>query len=141
MGIASFFPQSVEMIDYLLNYAHVSSGFWINLPVGAVIAGLILLTFFPDNLSNKPPAMTILRSLHTKLDLLGFVLFAGCTIQLLLALQYGGNQYAWNSSTTIGLFCGSGVAFSLWLAWDWYKGDAAMMPLSIVCKRPVGQVV
>lgn len=112
-------------------------GFWINLPIGAVIAKLILLTFFPDNLSNKPPAIIILRALHTKLDLLGFVLFTGCTIQLLLALQYVGNQYAWNSSTIIGLFCGSGVAFSLWLAWDWYKGDAAMLPLSIVCKKTV----
>lgn len=81
--------------------------------------------------------MIVLKSLHIKLDLLGFVLFAGCTIQLLLAIQYGGNQYAWNDSTIIGLFCGSGVAFSLWLAWDWYKGDAAMLPLSMICKRPV----
>ncbi|EED16435.1 conserved hypothetical protein [Talaromyces stipitatus ATCC 10500] len=88
--------------------------FWINLLIGGVAAGLILLTLFLDNMSNKPPyAMTAPRSLQTKLDLLGVVLFAGCTIQLLFALQYGNNQFAWNSSTAISLLCSAGMTFRL----------------------------
>jgi hypothetical protein len=37
----------------------------------------------------------------------------------------------------IGLFCGSGVTFFVWLAWDWHKGDDALIPLSMLRKRIV----
>lgn len=71
------------------------------------------------------------------LDLVGFLLFAPAAIQFLLALQYGGNQFAWNSATIIGLFCGSGGTFILFLAWEYYRGDDAMVPLSMVRKTVV----
>lgn len=65
-------------------------------------------------------------------DLLGFVLFAPASVQLFLALQFGGNQYAWNSATIIGLFCGAGGTLVVWLSWDYRQGDQAMVPLSIL---------
>lgn len=65
-------------------------------------------------------------------DLLGFALFAPASVQLFLALQFGGNQYAWNSATIIGLFCGAGGTLVVWLAWDYRQGDQAMVPLSIL---------
>ncbi len=85
----------------------------------------------------KPKAMSVVRTLPAKLDLIGFAIFAPAAIQLLLALQYGGNQFAWNSATVIGLFCGAAGTFIVFLAWDYYKGDAAMIPLSMLRKRTV----
>lgn len=85
----------------------------------------------------KPPWKTVIRTLPAQLDLVGFAIFAPAAIMLLLALEYGGIIYAWNSRYVIGLFCGAGVTFLLWLAWDYHKGDAAMIPLSMAKKRVV----
>jgi hypothetical protein len=81
--------------------------------------------------------MSVIRTLPAKLDLIGFALFAPAAIQLLLALQYGGIKFAWNSAQIIGLFCGAGGTFIVFLAWDYYKGDAAMIPFSMARKRTV----
>lgn len=81
--------------------------------------------------------MSVLKTIWTKLDLIGFVIFAPAIIQLLLALEWGGNQYAWNSSTVIGLFCGAGATFLVFLGWEYHKGDEAMLPLSLFKTRAV----
>lgn len=53
----------------------------------------------------------------------------------LLALQYGGNQYAWDSSVVIGLFCGAGVTSIVFVAWNWRVGEEAMIPTYLVRQR------
>ena len=75
----------------------------------------------------KPKALAVLRDLPKKLDLIGFALLAGATVQLLIALQYGGNQYSWNSTMIIGLFCGFGGTFLVLLTWFWYKKDLSLI--------------
>jgi hypothetical protein len=85
----------------------------------------------------RPHPMSVVRTLHTSLDLLGFTLFAPALVMLLLALQWGGSAYAWKSSQIIGLFCGTGATFIVFLVWDWRKGDAAMLPFSIARIRTV----
>ena len=90
----------------------------------------------PDQIA-KPGWRTVLRNSLSEFDLVGFALFAPASIQFFLALQYGGNQYAWNSATIIGLFCGAGATFILFLAWDYHKGDKAMIPMSILGNRAV----
>jgi hypothetical protein len=54
-----------------------------------------------------------------------------------LALEYGGNQFPWNSATVIGLFCGAGGTFIVFLIWEYFKGDDAMIPFSMVKIRAV----
>jgi MFS family permease len=110
--------------------------FYINLPIGAVCAMLLVFVRIPDQI-DKPGALTVLPRLYHHLDLLGFILFAGCVSQLLTALEFGGNQYAWNSVPTIGLFCGAGVTFLVWYAWNWRLGDSALIPLSTAYKKAV----
>ncbi|KAF3054874.1 putative HC-toxin efflux carrier TOXA [Daldinia childiae] len=110
--------------------------FYINLPVGGLVAIMLVFVDIPEQMS-KPKASTVVRTLHSKLDLIGFVLFAPAAIELLLALQYGGFQFAWNSSQIIGLFCGAGITFVVFLAWEYYKGDEAMIPFSMTRKRTV----
>jgi hypothetical protein len=90
----------------------------------------------PDPIPKLPP-IAVLRTLHTKLDFIGFAGFAGATIMLLMAIQFGGNQYPWGSPTVIGLFCGSGVTFFIWLAWDWKNGDNALIPLALMSQKAV----
>lgn len=55
----------------------------------------------------------------------------------LLALDWGGSQYPWNSAPIIGLFCGAGAVLLVFLAWEYHVGDDAMIPLSMVKRRAV----
>lgn len=108
-----------------------SVGFYINLPIGGVITLVLLFVTLPEPRATNSPLPT-LHVIREKLDLIGFSIFAPAIIQLLLALDYGGNQYPWNSATVIGLFCGSGAMFILFLGWEYRTGRDAMFPLYMV---------
>jgi hypothetical protein len=106
------------------------------LPVGAVVAVLLVMVRIPDPVPKAHP-MAVLRTLHKKMDFPGFFAFAGSSIMLLLAPQYGDNQFPWYSATVIGCFCGAGATFLLWLFWNWKQGEAGLIPLSLICLKPV----
>ncbi|KAG0650485.1 Efflux pump mlcE [Hyphodiscus hymeniophilus] len=120
----------------------------LGLVLGPLIGGLltqfttwrwsVLLAFsrVPNMLSKAAPK-SVIRTLPGKLDLIGFTIFAPAAIQLLLALQWGGNKFAWNSAQIIGLFCGAGGMFIVFMAWDYHRGDAAMIPSSLAGTRIV----
>ncbi|KAK1759802.1 MFS general substrate transporter [Echria macrotheca] len=109
--------------------------FYINLPIGAVVAGLLLFVAIPEP-EAKPPPVLVLRRAFGALDLVGFVLVAPATVMLCLALQYGGNQYAWNSSVVVGLLVGFAVTLAVFLAWERWRGDEAMVPFSLL-RQPI----
>ena len=113
-----------------------AKGFYINLPLGALVAVPLIFLRIPDQVAKRKPG-SVLRTLHRDLDLLGFALFAPAIVQLLLALQFGGNEFAWSSSQVIGLFCGAGGTFIVWLVWNYYKGDDALLPVPIIKRRTV----
>ncbi|KAH0527546.1 hypothetical protein TsFJ059_002539 [Trichoderma semiorbis] len=104
--------------------------FYINVPIGAVVVLFMIFVVIPDG-SVKAGPLTVLRSIHRELDLVGFALLAPAVIQLLLALQYGGNQFSWNSSQVIGLFCGAGATGLVFCAWLLHRGDEALIPPSL----------
>lgn len=112
------------------------AGFYINLPLGLIVALPLVFLRVPEQVPKEPP-MQVLRHLHRHLDLVGFALFAPFIIFLLLAMQFGGNKYPWHSSQVIGLFVGAGVAFLLWIVWNWHKGDEALLPIPIVRRQVV----
>jgi fucose permease len=56
---------------------------------------------------------------------------------LLLALQWGGTKFAWDSATIIGLFCGAGGMLVVFAAWEYRAGDDAMIPFSMIRIRVV----
>lgn len=72
------------------------------------------------------------------MDPVGTVLFLGLVCCLLLALTWGGQQYAWDSSQVIGLCVGFGVLLLCFCTWDWKQGDMALIPLRVLRKRSVG---
>lgn len=96
----------------------------------------VLLLRIPEQVA-KPKAVSILPHLHRYLDILGFILFAGSVLQLLLALQFGGVTYPWDSSQIIGLFVGAFVTFVVWFSWNLRKGDDALLPYSMISRRAV----
>lgn len=110
------------------------TGFYINLPIGAVVAVLLFLIHIPSKITNP----LALSQLPRHLDLPGFALFAPAAIMFLLALQFGGNEHPWDSAVVIGLFVGAGVTAALFLYWERRQGDdKAMIPLGLFRSRIV----
>ena len=98
--------------------------FFINVPTGAVSL-LLLWIWFP----NVPPGER-----KGRLDLMGAALFAGASTALLLALTWGGRDYAWDSPRILGLIGGSLVAFAFFARVELRAADP-MLPLNLFSHR------
>ncbi len=125
--------------EHLLRKAiltHVTQGFYINLPIGGLIVLFLFFLHIPDR-RVKSQLKTTIPDILDDLDLPGFGLFAPSSVMFLLALEWGGNEYKWGDATIIGLFCGAGGVFALFLAWEYHRGDTAMIPLSMLKTRIV----
>jgi hypothetical protein len=110
--------------------------FFLNLPPGAFVFALLTFIDIPDSIA-KPDLRTLSRTVVRTLDLVGFTLFAPSAVMFFMALQFGGNLHPWGSPTVIGLFCGAGVLFTVFLFWERHMGDEAMIPFSILRLRIV----
>jgi hypothetical protein len=112
-----------------------TTGFYINLPIGGLAALNIVFTQWPTRESES----TALSYWNTfkRLDPVGFLVFAPTCVMLLLALQWGGVKYPWNSATIIGLFCGTLATLCAFIAWEHRSGNKAMMPISLLRRRIV----
>jgi MFS family permease len=83
--------------------------FYINLPIGALTAPVLLFLIPPfDALKG-----TSLINRFRRIDWIGLILLCGTIVSLVLALQFGGNIYAWNSGQVIGTFVSFGVLLIL----------------------------
>lgn len=121
-----------NVLSKLLTY----SGFYINLPIGAPVIALISLIHIPDN-RIKSQVHKSTPAILNSLDLPGFGIFASAAVMFLLALEWGGTEYKWNSSVIIGLFCGSAAVLAVFVVWEYHRGDTAMIPLSLFRDRIV----
>jgi len=110
--------------------------FYINLPIGAVsvIVVFLILHLKRDPKDSEKSYIDRIK----ELDLIGASLLIPGIICLLLAVQWGGNQYAWNSSRIIGLFVGAGLLLILFVGSQIYLGDKATLPPRILKQRTVG---
>lgn len=59
---------------------------------------LVLFLVFIPEISEQRATLSTFPSLFSKLDIAGLFLLAPAIVMVLLALQYGGNQYSWNSA-------------------------------------------
>jgi EmrB/QacA subfamily drug resistance transporter len=98
--------------------------FYVNLPLG-LLSLFMLLTRMPR----------IHHEARGKVDLLGAALVIGSTAPLLLALTWGGQQYAWGSATILGLFAFSAACLVGLLFAERYHPDA-IIPLGLF-RNPV----
>jgi hypothetical protein len=56
---------------------------------------------------------------------------------LFLALQWGGSAYAWSNGRIIALFVLFGVLGIAFLAFEYWKGAEASLPIRVITKRRV----
>ena len=60
-----------------------------------------------------------------------------CWLCLLLALQWGGAEYAWSNSRIIGLFVGFGLLIAVFIGIQFWKGDQGTLPPRLFKNRYV----
>jgi MFS family permease len=108
--------------------------FYINLPIGAITIAVIalILQVDPPQASGKR-----LQEQFNQLDPLGNLFFLPGVICLLLALQWGGSAYSWNSGRIIVLLILSGILLLAFMAVQIWKQDRATVPPRIIKQRSV----
>ena len=100
----------------------------------------MIIIIIPEHKKSASATATRRSNLLTKLkdlDLIGFSIFAPACVMFLLAIQWGGVRYSWQSATIVGLFIGSGLAVIIFFFWERHVGEDAMVPLDILSRRAV----
>ncbi|KAJ5533855.1 Major facilitator superfamily domain general substrate transporter [Penicillium freii] len=99
--------------------------FYVNLPIGGLAAGLIFLLFKTP--SSAAPAKATPKEKLLQMDLVGAALMMGLIVSFILALQYGGQTHSWHSSQVIGLLVGFCVLVLVFVAWENFLEERAMI--------------
>lgn len=68
-------------------------------------------------------------------DWIGTVLFVSAMVCLLLALQWGGGQYQWQSGRIIALLVLFGALLAAFVTSQYLQGNKASVPGRIICQR------
>lgn len=99
---------------------------------------LFVVAFFFKNVTNPRSQELGYLKRFTQIDLPGSGLILVSFTMLFLALEYNTSGYAWSSSLVVGLLCGFGTTFIIFLAWQWHRQDKALIVPSIILRRTVG---
>ncbi|KAH7014146.1 permease of the major facilitator superfamily [Microdochium trichocladiopsis] len=123
--------------------------FYINLPLGAVCFVLMFFTLQeppaaagPSSIDSRDASLArssgikIVDSLR-ELDLVGTAIFVPGITCLLLAVQWGGSTYGWTDPRAAALFALAGVLGAIFWWQERRKGDRALLPSRVVCRRGV----
>ncbi|KAJ7716968.1 ABC transporter [Mycena maculata] len=118
--------------------------FFINLPIGgiSVVAVTFLLKAAPPlgaDLTKRSPRDIIAQTV--RMDFLGATLIAGAVTSLVLALQWGGNTKPWGDKDVIICFVFAAVLTVVFIAWEIYLKERAMVPTAIFHSRSVYAIV
>ncbi|KAK1599396.1 major facilitator superfamily transporter [Colletotrichum navitas] len=108
--------------------------FYINLPLGGVALVVIALIMSPPEQDLKDTSLWFkLR----QLDFAGTTVFIPGVVCLLLALQWGGVEYAWNNSRIIALFVLAFVLLASFVAIQILLPETATIPPRILRNRSI----
>ncbi|SEB98069.1 MFS transporter [Paenibacillus sp. GP183] len=99
--------------------------FYVNLPIG-IMSFLVLLYALKESRSDRRP----------KIDYLGTAFLVICTVSLMLALEWGGKDYAWSSWQIISLFATSLLIGILFIRVE-LRASEPVLPLSLFKNRMV----
>ncbi|KAH8896392.1 putative MFS transporter [Thozetella sp. PMI_491] len=110
--------------------------FWINLPLGGVTF-LVVCIFLSIPQNSQLVESSQWRQFLREFDALGVALGLGAWICLLLVLQNGGTEYAWNSSFSIGLLVGFWLLVIVFIVVEWRQGDSAIIPKRLLKNRSI----
>ena len=108
-----------------------------NIPIGVAVFISILSFVHLGHASKRANRCLPLSQKLQHIDALGTVLFIGSIGCLLLALQWGGQQYQWHDSKIIGLFVGFGLLGIIFGFVQWKRGEYATISLRVLRKRSI----
>lgn len=101
---------------------------------------IVIITFclpaFIGNESSKTKKTGWLQTI-LRFDPFGTTLLLIALVCLMLALQWGGAQYEWSSGPVIAVLVVFACAILPWIVLQYFQGDEATVPLSIVKQRSV----
>ncbi|KAJ2447999.1 hypothetical protein GGF42_005268 [Coemansia sp. RSA 2424] len=109
--------------------------FYFSLPVGAVV-GLFIIVF----LRLPRPRGSFLEKLR-RIDFVGTAVLVSGTVMILLALSFGGNDYAWSSPTVLCLLIFGILVIGVFVVVEWKIPAEPIMPLRLFRNRNVGLVL
>ncbi|KAJ2740078.1 hypothetical protein GGI20_005997, partial [Coemansia sp. BCRC 34301] len=109
--------------------------FLINLPVGGVLLIIIALVL------RMPQPTGALKEKLKRVDFLGSLVLIGSVTMLLLALNWGGKDYAWTSPRVVCLLVFSVVLMGLFLLVEWKVAVQPAIPVELFRVRNVSLVV
>ncbi|KZL76313.1 major facilitator superfamily transporter [Colletotrichum tofieldiae] len=109
--------------------------FYINLPIGGIAMVFIFFLLTISKQNNALGETLVQRILQ--LDLIGTAVFLPAIVCLILALQWGGTEYAWNSATVIGLFVGFALMIVIFVGIQFWQGDKGTLPPKLFKNRNV----
>jgi hypothetical protein len=95
------------------------------------------LLFFLPPLERPELSSVRLTEKLKRVDIVGLLIFIPAIVCLLLALQWGGSTYAWNNGRIIALFVHFGVLGIAFIAFEYWKGAEATLPMHIITQRSV----
>lgn len=107
--------------------------FYINLPIGAISAFIILISFKTP--SAAKPQVATLREKLLHMDPVGAALVMAFVVCYLLAMQDGGATYPWSSAHEIGLLVGGATLAGVFVLWEWFQKDTAMFSFRLAKQR------
>lgn len=123
--MAMVFLHQVSWLSFMTS--HLPSRLTLgSLPIGAF--AIVVIAFILEiNREVNPDHLSIWQRIK-KLDLIGASILIPATICLLLALQWGGSVYPWNSSRIIGLLVGAGCLTIVFIYSQIKLGDKGTLP-------------
>lgn len=109
--------------------------FWINLPLGAAPAAILIFLFKPPKASQ--PVQAPLKEKIMHMDISGMILIVSTVSCYLLAMQWGGVSKAWNHRDVVGSLVGFFVLTILFAVNEWYMNERALLMPRLLKKRRI----
>ncbi|KAI9726750.1 MAG: hypothetical protein M1828_000606 [Chrysothrix sp. TS-e1954] len=108
--------------------------FYINLPIGAVAMVVVFFFVTPPPTKNEG---TPWKQQINQLDPIGTSILVAAVVCLVLAFQWGGTKYSWDSGRIIALFVVSGILFIAFIGIQLWRKEKATLPLRLVKNRTI----
>lgn len=128
-------PKFLKIVPNSYTFTYANPVLPHSLPIGAVVV-VVVLFILKISRNNNPKNLSIISRI-TQLDLIGTFILIPTVVCLLLALQWAGSDYAWNSSHIIGLFIGFGLLTIVFVTSQLYLGDKGILPPRLFRDRNV----
>lgn len=104
--------------------------FYINLPIGGVAMVVLFFAF------NPPKTKGNIKDKLKLIDYVGVFFLTSGLVLVLLALTFGGNDYAWDSAAVILCFVLGGILTICFGVWNFKFAKFPMIPLDVMKAYP-----